>query len=455
MTPPPPQLVGFIHDTGYDSLPQAVRHQMRRCLLDLLGVAAAGTRTPMSRIMRDHAHRHGAGTEHAPRLLFDGRRAAGPMAALANAATIDSMDGHDGHRLVKGHAGAAVLPAALAFLDGSPTADSHDLVAALAVGYEVALRAGLALHGSAADYHSSGAWNALGAAAVGSRMLGLDAAATRHALGIAEYSAPRAPMMRAIAHPTMVKDSSAWGAQAGVAAAMLASDGFTGAPADLTAVNVAWEDLGNSWRCLELYFKPYPVCRWAQPAVAATLELATAHGITPNQVVDVQVTTFEAAAQLHTTRPKTTEEAQYSLPFAVAAALSHGILLPETVIEPSKDRETQRLMDLIQVVSSPSMTAEFPSVRRATVTIGLSDGRSWSSGPTTAKGDPEDPLTDQELVAKFECFSDGLNRADGVDLAALLALKAMPLGDLLEAVSRPLLTDPPTAATLGESPSFV
>jgi 2-methylcitrate dehydratase PrpD len=167
-------------------------------------------------------------------------------------------------------------------------------------------------------------------------MLGLDAAATRHALGIAEYSAPRAPMMRAIAHPTMVKDSS---------------------------------------------------------AVAATRELAAAHEITPNQVVDVQVTTFEAAAQLHTTRPKTTEEAQYSLPFAVAAALSHGTLLPETVIEPSKDRETQRLMGLIRVVSSPSMTEEFPSVRRATDTIGLTDGRSWSSGPTTAKGDPEDPLT--------------------------------------------------------------
>jgi 2-methylcitrate dehydratase PrpD len=110
----------------------------------------------------------------------------------------------------KGHAGAAVLPAALAFLDGPAAATTHDLVAALAVGYEISLRAGLVLHGTASDYHSSGAWNALGAAAVGARLLGLDATATWHALGIAEYSAPRAPMMRAIAHPTMVKDSSAW-----------------------------------------------------------------------------------------------------------------------------------------------------------------------------------------------------------------------------------------------------
>lgn len=454
MTPLPSPLVGFIHDTEFDSLPHPVRHQMRRCLLDLLGVAAAGTRTPMSRIMREHAHRYGSGAA-APRLLFDGRRAAPPLAALANAATIDSMDGHDGHRLVKGHAGATVLPAALAVLDGSSAADSDDLLVALAVGYEVALRAGLALHGSAADYHSSGAWNALGAAAVGSRVLGLSAEQTRHALGIAEYSAPRAPMMRAIAHPTMVKDSSAWGAQAGVAAALLAADGFTGAPADLTTTNGAWEDLGNAWRCLEQYFKPYPVCRWAQPAVAAALELATAHDIAPDRIADIQVATFEAAAKLHTARPRTTEEAQYSLPFAVAAALTDRTLVPRNVLEPTRDREAQRLMELVKVVVSPSMTAEFPAVRRATVTIGDIDGSSWSSGPTTAKGDPEDPLSDEDLVAKFRCFTHGLTRADGIDLAGLLAENAVPLAALLDEVTRPLLTDPPAAAALGEPAAFV
>lgn len=300
----------FVHGTDYQILPTAVQHQMRRCLLDLVGVAAAGTRTPLSRIMRDHAYRQAAGGPAAPRLLFDGRRVGAAHAAMANAATIDSMDGHDGHRLVKGHAGAAVLPAALAFLDGRENATTQDLLTALAVGYEISLRAGLALHSTAADYHSSGSWNALGAAAVGARLLGLDSTRSRHALGIAEYSAPRAPMMRAIAHPTMVKDSSAWGAQAGVAAALLASDGFTGAPAELMGVRDAWQDLGTSWRCLEQYFKPYPVCRWAHPAVAAALDVAAEYAITPDQIVDVQVTTFEEAARLHAYTPDTTERAQ-------------------------------------------------------------------------------------------------------------------------------------------------
>ena len=102
---------------------------------------------------------------------------------------------------------------------------------ALVVGYEVANRAGTVLHATAGDYHSSGAWNALGAAAAFSRLGGLDPSATVHALGTAEYHAPRAPMMRCIDHPSMVKDSSGWGAQVGVSAALLAADGFTGAPA--------------------------------------------------------------------------------------------------------------------------------------------------------------------------------------------------------------------------------
>lgn len=437
----PTSIIDFIHTTDYRTLPPAVQHQMRRCLLDLGGVAAAGTRTPLSRIMRDHAHRQAPGGPAAPRLLFDGRRVTAPHAAMANAATIDSMDGHDGHRLVKGHAGAAILPAALAFLDGRPEATTHDLVTAMAVGYEISLRAGLALHSTAADYHSSGAWNALGAAAVGARLLGLDRTTTWHALGIAEYSAPRAPMMRAIAHPTMVKDSSAWGAQAGVAAALLASDGFTGAPAELMGVDDPWDDLGTSWRCREQYFKPYPVCRWAHPAVAAALDLADKHALTPDQIVDVQVTTFEEATRLNTYNPGTTEEAQYSLPFAVATALFDGRLVPENILEPGSNPDIHRLMSLIRLTRSPAMSAEFPAIRRAAVRIGLRDGRSLSSGPMTAKGDPEDPLTDKELLKKFRDYTRFLNHDSGGSLTELL-LNDTPrrLEDLLELLAKPQIT---------------
>ena len=155
------QLVSdFIHETDFGDLPQGVRHQARRCFLDLVGVAAAGRATPLSRIVRSHAAINTA--LPSARLFFDGRSTGVAQAAMANAATIDSLDGHDGHRLTKGHAGIAVLPAVMAFATPAPDQSTDELLTALVVGYEVALRAGITLHRIAGDYHSSGAWNALG-----------------------------------------------------------------------------------------------------------------------------------------------------------------------------------------------------------------------------------------------------------------------------------------------------
>ena len=236
-----------------------------RCLLDLAGTGAAGGATALSRIARDHAVAQfgpGAGTRGA-RLLFDGRVASAAGAALAGGMTIDSVDAHDGHPLTKGHAGAAVLPGLLALVDGGGLAlDGRELLTALVVGYEVALRAGIALHATASDYHTSGAWNALGVAAVANRLWGCDERHLREALGIAEYHGPRSQMMRCIDHPTMLKDGSGWGAMTGVSAAELARAGFTGAPARHRRGATRWPRSGPTsagrWRILELYFKPYP-----------------------------------------------------------------------------------------------------------------------------------------------------------------------------------------------------
>ncbi len=269
--------IAFIHRAGFADLPDPVVAQAKRCLLDLVGVAASGRQTELSRIVHRFAlAQMGEGIGAGARLIFDGRRASASGAAYAGASTIDAFDAHDGHRLTKGHAGVALLPALLAAMDATARWDGRELLTALVVGYEIAIRAGIALHASVSDYHTSGAWNALGCAAILARHLGLDAAQTRHALGIAEYHGPRSQMMRCIDHPTMLKDGSAWGALAGVSAAYLAADGFTGAPAvTLEGLEIAgiWDDLGSRWRILEQYFKPVPVCRWAQPAIEAALDL--------------------------------------------------------------------------------------------------------------------------------------------------------------------------------------
>lgn len=362
---------------------------------------------------------------------------------MANAATIDSMDGHDGHRLVKGHAGAALLPSALAFIDGMQGQGTHDLVVAVAIGYEVALRAGIALHRTAADYHSSGAWNALGAAAIGARLLCLERGATWHALGIAEYSAPRAPMMRAIDHPTMVKDSSAWGAQAGVAAALLAAEGFTGAPAELMTSDDV-DDLGSRWHTLEQYFKPYPVCRWAHPAVQAALSLVSQTTVLPEHIDHVDVTTFAAATRLTTREPSTTEQAQYSLPFPVAAALVHGELTPDRLLDLGSDPDVRRLSNGLRLIESGDMTRKFPAVRQAAVRIHLRDGRLLSSDVTVADGDPETPMSDDQLSSKFALYTQRLDpRRAGRIAGSLLGTEDRGVDELLG-----LLTDPPAVRSV-------
>jgi len=159
----------FVQRLAFADLPADVVAQARRCLLDLIGVAAAGTRTRASGIARSYAASQLCGRDETARILFDGRRAGIAGAAFAGATTIDAIDGHDGHTLTKGHAGVAILPALLALCDGADrhhAIGGHEFLNCLTLGYEIATRAGIAQHASVPEYHCSGSWNSIGCAAV-------------------------------------------------------------------------------------------------------------------------------------------------------------------------------------------------------------------------------------------------------------------------------------------------
>ncbi len=403
--------VNFIHSLSYADIPLETVAFARRCLLDLFGVAAAGNCTDLSRIIRQHSARHFAASAEvgAAQLWFDGRAVSPVGAALANGMMIDSVDAHDGHKLVKGHIGCGVLPAAAAMLQAQQVTDEQELITCLVIGYELGSRLGQALHRSACDYHTSGAWVALACAAIGARVLGLNEQKTREALGIAEYHGPRSQMMRAIDHPTMVKDGSGWGAMCGVSAAYLAQDGFTGAPAltvEQDQFADLWCSLGQHWTIHEQYFKPYPVCRWAQPPTEATLQVCREHNLSAADVQHIEVHTFHEAVRLATASPSNTEQAQYSLPYPVAAALVHGTLGPEQVANDALgDPEVQRIAQSIQLIECDEYNAEFPAKRIAHVIVQTTDGQRYESAATEARGDPEAPLSDQEIAYKFKHYT--------------------------------------------------
>ncbi|MEZ4725978.1 MAG: MmgE/PrpD family protein [Caldilineaceae bacterium] len=412
-------ILQLIHKVTWPDLPLVVQQQARRCLLDTLGAALGGRKTAVAAIMYDYAATvYGGNGAH---LWWDGRPVSPPGAALAHAMTIDSLDIHDGHPLTKGHAGAAVVPALFALLRDDQSISGEELLTRLAVGYEIALRAGITLHATACDYHTSGAWNALGCAAIGARALGLTSEQTRHALCIAVYYGPRSQMMRCIDHPAMVKDGTGWGAMTGVSAALLAQQGFTGAPAVTVESPEAapyWRTLGEGWEMLQQYFKPHAVCRWAQPAIEAAVALQHSNGIQSTAIEQVVVRTFHNAVRLNMRRPQDSDQAQYSLPFPVAAALVYGKLGGSELTGAAlTDPAVLALVDKVVLVEDDAFTAQFPARRFAQVTMTTTEGRRYVSPATEARWDGADPPTDEDLRAKFRWLAaESLPAAVAADL---------------------------------------
>ena len=447
----PGQAISFIREFRLDDAPVEVADQAKRCLLDLIGVAAAGSRLEASRIIRSVAASQFGGAGGL--FLFDGRSASAAGAALANATTIDGFDAHDGHPLTKGHAGCGSLSGLLAFAGDGQSTSGREALAHLIVGYEVAIRAGMALHATAAEYHTSGAWVSLGVAAIGARMLALDKASTREALGIAEYNGPRSQMMRCIDHPTMIKDGSGWGTMTGVVSAYLAREGFTGAPAitvEDEGVAGLWEDIGERWRIREQYFKAYPVCRWAQPAMEAVAQLRRDHEFGHNQIEAITVRTFHEASRLATPQPRGTDDAQYSVPFPVAALLVRGQVGPGEIDgDALVDPDILRLSNRTALIDDPGYSALFPGERWAEVEIVLADGRRLASRPAVARGSAENPLSSRDISEKFHGLMDASGfggRARRIEDLVMSIDAARSVAPLLEA-----LTQPAEASALLES----
>ncbi len=396
---------------GRPEIPDGALRMAATLLIDTLGVAAGASGMAAGRMAGDHAVRfHAAGApEDAATLMFDGRKASIAGAAFAAATQIDNLDAHDGYNPTKGHIGCAVVPALCAFAESLPQLTGRDALAALVIAYEISARAGVTLHGTVSDYHTSGAWNALGVAALGARLRDLSLLSLRHAMGIAEYHGPRSQMMREIANPTMLHDGSGMGALAGVMAVLLAQDGFEGAPAiTVEGLEAApyWQDLGRNWTITQNYIKPYPICRWAHAAIDALGLVMDTHNLTDADITRIEIDTFAQAAALYAGLPSTTSQAQYSLPFALAVRLVHGRIGPEHISgDGLTDQRVVSALDKIEVHENDRHSARFPIGRWSDVRVHTADGRVLASGDVHARGGPEAPISSDEIESKFHIMA--------------------------------------------------
>ncbi|MGF1470583.1 MAG: MmgE/PrpD family protein [Rubrobacteraceae bacterium] len=393
----------FVSGLRWENVPADVRAQTIRCVLDLCGTALAGSRTEVAGITASYAlEAHGPG----PCTIVGADSRCTPAgAALANGFAASALDIDDGYRPVKGHPGAVVFPAVLAAAERAGSSGTGFL-AALVAAYEVSLRAGLILHPLYGFYHGSGSWGPIGAAAGAARLLGCNPEEIRHALGIAEFNAAMTPEMRSVDDPSMLKDGIGWGAMTGVSSAQLAGRGFTGIPSlfdEDDSEPPLSEDLGSEYLLPGLYFKLHACCRWAQPAVEGALAAARELGVGARDIARVRVHTFEAATHLRAAAPRTTEEAQFSLPWPVACALIDGEVGPDQVQGPALEDPARRaLAARIECSQDPALEEAFPAKALAWVEVEASDGSSARSEIVAAQGDAETRLSDEDLTRKFK-----------------------------------------------------
>ena len=402
------KVISFLKEFNYEDIPEVSKDNAARNFLDIIGVSASATKTELSKIIRTHSsefYSHNPKTGLPSSIWFDGTKVNAIGASLCNAMTIDALDAHDGQKLTKGHVGCGLIPSLIASMETEGNNSAKDFLRNLIIGYEIGTRSGISLHKSTSDYHTSGAWISIACAGVVANILKLNKNQMREAFGIAEFYAPRSQMMRCIDYPSMVKDGSGWGAMSGTSAAFLAKSDFTGSPAIIIEdekLKHIWSDLGSRWYVNEQYLKLYPVCRWAQPAVEAVLNLQKKFNFDFKDIQKISINTFHEAKRLEKKHPESTEEAQYSLPHPVAVALIFGRIGAEEVSNPYIiNTDVAHLREKINVCEKTEYNTSFPEKRFADAEISLNDGQKIKSETTEAKGDPENPLSDFELKKKF------------------------------------------------------
>jgi len=425
------RLAEFILGQASRRLPAATVRAVKNCLIDLFGAAAAGFPSPAAAAVRQTA-----GAMFPPGMTavwFTPARLGSIAAAWANSAAACAMDLDDGHRAAAGHPGASIIPACLAAAE-EVEASGAELIAAVAVGYEVACRVAAARpNQDRLPTMSTGRWCAYGAAAGAGLLRRLDPPVLAQALSVAGVQSPDLAAARySSIMGNGVKEGIPWATLTGLTAVELALRGLTG-PLDILDhpdYYLAGEivaDLGGTWAVEQVYYKPYANCRWIHSALDAVLELMSAGEAPrpgepprPEEIDRIVVDTFQRTLTLNNyPDPDSLESAQYSLPFCLAAAVIGGrdCLLP---MDPDilHRPEVVALARRVELRADPEMTARFPGQTPARVTV-FAGERRFTRRVDDPFGDPANPFTGPDIRRKFDRLTAGrLSPQAAEDLAA-------------------------------------
>lgn len=395
-----------------------VMHHAKRALLDWLAALYPGTRcAPTVQLLAAYADELGVGRSS---VIGAGTTAFAATAAWINGTASHAVELDDIYREAVYHPGSPTVAAALAVAERQG-ASGQALLSAIVVGYEIATRVGAALQPShSRRFHATGTLGCLGAAASAAVLLSPeDATMVRHALATATTFA--SGLQQALRSGSMSKPLHAGHAAAvGVRAAQAARHGVTGTAdmlegafgmgavmADGADWTRATQGLGEVWHITQITHKVHACCGHVFAAIDAALALRAAHAIDPERIVGIQVSTYhDAIVATGRYDPQTAYEAKFSLPYVVCHALVHGsVNLDAFDADRVADAQLRQLMRCCTLDADAEASAAFPSRRMARVTLTSADGQRFSHLARHRRGDPESPLSDADLDAKFIALS--------------------------------------------------
>jgi 2-methylcitrate dehydratase PrpD len=421
----------FVSDLRYDDIPDDIRHEARRALLDTIGCGVFGATLPWCKAaMAGAAIWSGAGD--VPVWGTD-RRVAPDTAALINGTQVHSFELDDLHKEAILHPGGVTIPALLAVVQTvDRTITGKEFLAAVVAGYEVSIRVGLAtglglLH---RGWHNNGVLGTFGAAAGVARLFGLSADGATDAIGMA---ASQSAGLMSAQYSSMIKRIHAGkAAQSGLYAAVFAQQGIRGIRdvfetgyggfaatftdeyhlADLTA------GLNQEWRTGGIGFKPYPACGSSHTGIDAALSMVKDDGVRASDITAIRIAS-STATEKHVGWayvPDTVTTAQMNLPFAVASAFVRGSVTPDAFGDDAlRDPAVLDIAGKIEVTADPEIDSRGRAFRHEIrMTVELADGRTLTRHVEHATGSDRFPLTDGDLVAKFDSLADAVLPSDRV-----------------------------------------
>jgi 2-methylcitrate dehydratase PrpD len=400
-------LAAFAHDFPGRDIPEAMRHEALRALLNWMGCAVGASRhETVERALA--ALRPFSGPPQAT-VLGRGDRLDILHAAMLNGIASHTFDFDDTHLRTVIHPSGPVASAILALAERQPVGGSA-FVDAFVVGVEVECRIGNAVYPSHYDvgWHITGTTGVLGAAAAASRLLGLDVAQTTHALGIA---ATTASGLREMFGSMCKPFHPGWAAKNGLTAALLAQQGFTSAAqaiegrrgfANVLATKRDYaaitERLGETWELAQNTYKPFACGVVIHPVIDACIELRNTYGIDPAQVTAVSADVHPLVLELTgKAAPQSGLEGMFSVYHSAAAALIDGAAGEAQYSDARvRDPGVVALRDKVKTRVDRSMAED-----AARVTITLADGRTLEQNVEHAIGSLERPMDDEDIMQKF------------------------------------------------------